>query len=56
MKLIVEYLEHAIQFERMADEADSATLREQFMQQAAAYRKLAAKRAAEFGLQPDSPG
>ena len=47
MKLIHEYLEHSVQFERMADEADP-TLREQFLKQAAAYRKLAEKRAAEL--------
>ena len=48
MKLIHEYLEQSAQFERMAEEADNPTLREQFLKQAAAYRKLAEKRAAQL--------
>jgi hypothetical protein len=48
MKLIHEYLEHSVQFERMADEAENPALREQFLKQARAYRKLAEKRAAEL--------
>ena len=56
MKLIQEYLEHSVQFERMADEADNPTLREQFLKQAAAYRKLAEKRAAELAKQREQRG
>jgi hypothetical protein len=48
MKLIHEYLEQSVQFERMAEEADNPTLREQLLKQAAAYRKLAEKRAAQL--------
>jgi hypothetical protein len=40
--------EHSVQFERMADETENPTLREQFLNQARAYRKLAEKRAAEI--------
>jgi hypothetical protein len=43
--MIAEYLEHALQFERLAaDETDP--------QQAIAYRKLAEKRAAALNLPP----
>jgi hypothetical protein len=56
MKMIAEYLEHAIQFERMADEEKNPDLRAQFNKQAAAYRKLAADRAKMLGLkEPPSP-
>ena len=50
MKMIAEYLEHALQFEKMAkDEADAA-LRESLLKQAQAYRKLAIERAERLGL------
>jgi hypothetical protein len=44
MKMLAEYLEHAIGFERMADETEDGPLKEQFQKQAEAYRKLAEKR------------
>ena len=48
--MIAEYLEHALQFERMAkDEADAA-LRESLLKQAQAYRNLATERAERLGL------
>jgi hypothetical protein len=53
MKMIHEYLERSVQFERMADEADNPALREQFLLQAAAYRKLAEKKAAQLAKEPD---
>jgi len=56
MKLIHEYLEHSVQFERMADEADNPTLREQFLKHAAAYRKLAENTAAELAKQREQRG
>lgn len=56
MKLIHEYLEHSVQFERMADEADNPSLREQFLKQAVAYRKLAEKRAAELSKEHEQRG
>jgi hypothetical protein len=56
MKLVAEYLDRALQFERMADGTEDPKLRDQLMQQAAAYRKLASKRALNLGLPPpDDP-
>jgi hypothetical protein len=50
MKLLTEYLEHALTFERMAAEENNPEIKMQFKTQAAAYRKLAADRAAKYGL------
>jgi hypothetical protein len=56
MKLLNEYLEHALAFERLVGEESNPEVRAQFEQQAAAYRKLAAERAARYGLPaPSSP-
>lgn len=52
-KLLTEYLEDALPFERMAAQEDNPEVRAQFEQQAAAYRKLA-DRAARYGLPPPS--
>ena len=52
--MIAEYLEHALQFEKMAAEATDPTLKQQFVKQAEAYRKLAAERASRLNL-PDPP-
>jgi hypothetical protein len=52
VKLVAEYLEEAIKFERMAAEASDSKLKELLQNQAAAYRKLADKRAAELHLPP----
>ena len=46
MKMLSEYLEHALTFERMASEEQNPEVRARFEKQAAAYRKLAADRAA----------
>ena len=54
MKLIGEYLEHARSFERLAAEENNRKLKVQFEQQGEAYRKLAAARAARYGLSPAS--
>jgi hypothetical protein len=55
MKLLTEYLERALSLERLAaDELDSQ-FKNKLLSQAAAYRKLAAKRAEEYGLAPPSP-
>jgi hypothetical protein len=51
MKMIAEYLEHAIQFERMAAEAIDPKFKEQLTKQAETYRKLAADRARKVGLE-----
>jgi hypothetical protein len=52
MKMIAEYLENALQFERMAAGEPDASLKADLERQAAAYRKLAAERAKRLGLQP----
>jgi len=50
MKLLTEYLEHALTFKRMAAEETNPEVKAQFEKQAAAYRKLATERAAKYGL------
>lgn len=52
MKMVAEYLEHALQFERMAAEATDPALKESFQKQAVAYRNLAGRRAAALKLLP----
>ena len=52
MRMVAEYLEHVLQFERMAAEATDPALKESFEKQAAAYRKLADERAARLKLPP----
>jgi len=55
MKLLTEYIEHALQFERLAAEEHDTHLKAQFIEQAKDYRKLAAERAKRYGLPPPSP-
>ena len=55
MKLLTEYLEHALTFERLAAEETNPELRKRFEMQAVAYRKLVSERAAKYGLPPPSP-
>jgi hypothetical protein len=50
MKMLAEYLEHALQFERMAANEADPKLRADFERQAGTYRKLAEKHAKKFGL------
>jgi hypothetical protein len=52
MKMIAEYLEHALQFERLAAHEKNPKIKEEFEKQAEAYRKIAAARANKLGLQP----
>jgi hypothetical protein len=54
MKMIAEYLDHAIEFERMAAEATDPALKESLAEQALAYRKLAAERAERLHLPKSS--
>ncbi len=54
MKMIAEYLDHALHFERLAAEETDEALKESLAQQAIAYRKLAAERAARLKLQNPS--
>lgn len=55
MKLLTEYIEHALEFERLAAQEGDSALKVQLDEQAKAYRKLAAERAAKYGLPPPSP-
>jgi hypothetical protein len=55
MKLLNEYLERAVSLERLAGDEQDSEFKGQLLNQAAAYRKLAAKRAKEYGLPPPSP-
>ena len=50
MKMIAEYLEHAISFERMAAEEENPETKAAFQKQAATYRNLAGSRAKQYGL------
>jgi hypothetical protein len=52
MKLVAEYLERSVHFARLAADADDPNLKERLLEQAAAYRKLAEKRAALLGKPP----
>ena len=55
MNQLTEYLDRAVSLEHLAaDERDSA-FKVQLLNQAAAYRKLAARRAEQHGLPPPSP-
>ena len=53
MKMIAEYLERALAFERMAAREENPQIRAVFEKQAVTYRKLAADRAHKFSL--DNP-
>jgi hypothetical protein len=55
VKMIAEYLEHALNFERMAAEASDPALKASLINQALAYRKLAEQRAARMGLPRPPP-
>jgi hypothetical protein len=55
MKLLTQYLERAVHFEQLAAAEADPKLKEQLLEQAKAYRVLAAKRAQELGLPPPSP-
>ncbi|MCK1421345.1 hypothetical protein IVB15_10870 [Bradyrhizobium sp. 182] len=55
MKLLTEYLERAVQLEKLAASEPVSAFKSQLLQQAGAYRKLAARRAREYGLPPPSP-
>jgi hypothetical protein len=50
--MIAEYLEHALQFERLAAGETDSALKEALAKQALAYRKLAAERAERLNLPP----
>jgi hypothetical protein len=50
MKMIAEYIEIALKFERMAAEELNPQVKAAFDEQALAYRKLAADRTKTFGF------
>lgn len=52
MKLVAVYLDHSLAFERIAADEANPTLKDDFEREAAAYRRLAAKRAIQLGLEP----
>ena len=55
MQLLSEYLDRAVNLERLAANEPDSGFKNQLLEQAAAYRKLAIKRAQELGLPPPSP-
>ncbi|MCK1284679.1 hypothetical protein IVB41_12195 [Bradyrhizobium sp. 44] len=56
MKLLQDYLERAVQLEALAADESDSDFKDQLLAQAQSYRKLAAKRAKEYGLpMPSSP-
>jgi len=52
VKIVTEYLEEAVRFERMAAETSAPRLKQQLLDQAENYWKLAVKRAAQLGEPP----
>jgi hypothetical protein len=52
MKMIAEYLDSALRFERLAAAEPNLKLKADFEKQAMAYRKIAAERAGKLGLPP----
>ncbi|WP_198164244.1 hypothetical protein [Bradyrhizobium jicamae] len=54
MKMIVEYIEHALTFERLAAEEENEGLKIELASLGRAYRKLVEERAKQFGLPPPS--
>lgn len=56
MKLLTEYLERAVSLEALAANEPDSTFKTELLKHAASYRKLAAKRAKEYGLpMPSAP-
>lgn len=49
MKLVTEYLADTLKFQLLAEQEKDEDLKLSLLQQAAAYRKLAEKRAKELG-------
>jgi hypothetical protein len=55
MKLLTEYLDRAVSLERLAADEQDSKFKGELLNQAAAYRKLAARRAQQYGLPVPSP-
>jgi hypothetical protein len=49
MQTVLEYLERAQHFERLAADAEDSEFKQLLLDQAAGYRKLAQRRAAQLG-------
>lgn len=52
MKMVAEYLEKALDFERLAKDETDSELKESLFAQAQAYRKLAEERTRRMGWAP----
>jgi hypothetical protein len=50
MKQLAEYLQHAIEFQALAARESNQALRARYQEQADTYRALAAKLAADLGI------
>ena len=55
MESLLQYLERAVQLEELAAQEPNQEFKSKLIKQAAAYRAMAAKRAAGQGLPPPSP-
>jgi hypothetical protein len=55
MQQLTEYLDRAVNLERLAASEQDSRFKTELLDQAAAYRKLAARRAEQYGLPPPSP-
>jgi hypothetical protein len=53
--MLTEYLERAIEFEKLAASEENEAFKLQLLKQAADYRRLAAERAKDYGLPMPSP-
>ena len=56
MKMVAEYLEKALNFEQLAAAEKDPKLKAELLEQAKAYRKLAAERALRDPLTLQKPG
>jgi len=55
MQQLTEYLDRAVNLERLAASEQDSRFKTELLDQAAAYRKLAARRAEQSGLPAPSP-
>lgn len=55
MKMLTEYLERAVEFEKLAVTEQNGAFKAELLKQASAYRHLAEMRAAKYGLPKPSP-
>jgi hypothetical protein len=55
IRLVTEYIDRAVNLERLAAGEQDAKFKAELLHQAASYRKMAANRAVQCGLPPPSP-